>query len=137
MAMGPVFGWAMVAVGTAAQGVALLLARPSLRLLRAGGRAHGTVIECDETAISSGRGPTRRYFLPVVGFTTKRGEEFVYRADRGGRVALAKGSRVEILYDPDNPQNAQLATFRSLWLPASIVSTFGLLFLAMGFAALL
>ena len=137
MAMDPAFGWILVAACAAAQGVALLLARPSLRLLRIGRRTHGTVIECDETIVSSGRGPPRRYFLPVVGFTTSRGEEIVYRAESGGRVALAKSARVEMIYNPDNPRNAQLATFRALWLPSSIVCAFGIFFLAAGLGALL
>ncbi len=137
MAVDAGFSWAFVAAGTTMQGIAFLLARQPLRLLRAGGRAHGVVTGNEEAIVSSGRGSPRHYFLPIVSFTTNQGEHIVITSASGGRQPLAKGARVDVLYDLAEPHKAILATFRSLWLFPLITAIFGLPFLLFGISGLL
>ncbi len=137
MAVDPALSWAFVAAGAAMQGIALLLARQPLRLLRAGGRARGMVTGNEEAIVSSGRGSPRRYFLPVVSFATNRGERIVFTSASGGRQPLATDSSVDVLYDPAEPHRAMLVTFRNLWMFPLITATFGLPFLLFGISGLL
>jgi hypothetical protein len=131
MAADPGLSWAFVAVGMATQGGALLLLRPTLRLLRAGGVAEGTVVD-NEASLVQSRGPARTFYLPIVQFTTKRGERISFTSRTGGLSARPKGSVVRVLYDPQRPQRAELASFRTLWLFPVVTSAFGLTFLAAG-----
>ncbi len=137
MAVDAGFSWAFIAAGAGMQGIALLLARQPLRLLRAGGRAQGVVTGNEEAVVSSGRGSPRHYFLPIVSFTTSQGERIVVTSSSGGRRPMAKDARVDVLYDPAEPHKAVLATFRSLWLFPLITAIFGVPFLLFGISGLL
>ena len=132
MAVEAGLNWTFVAVGAAMQGIALLLARRPLRLLWTGGRARGLVTDNDEAIISSGRGPPRRYFLPIVSFATGRGEQVVFKSSTGGRNPIPRDSEVEVLYDPVRPHEAMLVTFRSLWLFPLVTAASGAPFLLFG-----
>ncbi len=87
--------------------------------------------------VTERRGSPRHYFLPVIAFTTNRGEHVSFKSASGGGSPLAKDTRVELLYDPAKPQQAVLATFRHLWLFPLVTSLFGLPFLAAGIFGLL
>jgi hypothetical protein len=137
MAFDPTVSTAFVVVGAAAQGLALVLARRPLRLLRAGERARGRVTDNEEAIVTGGRGSPRRYFLPIIAFTTNRGEHVSFKSASGGGSPLAKDTRVDLLYDPAKPKEAVLATFRHLWLFPLVTSLFGLPFLAAGIFGLL
>ncbi len=132
----PGLSWAFVAIGAAAQGGALLLLRRPMRLLRAGGDAQGTVEDNEESLVQSTRGPARTFYFPVVQFTTKRGERISFKSQTGGLTARPKGSAVRVLYDPQRPQEGELATFQTLWLFPVVTAAFGLPFLAAGLFSL-
>ena len=65
----------------------------------------------------------------------------VPRPDSGaGAVAIegrVRGSAVRVLYEPQRPQGAELASFRTLWLFPVVTSIFGLPFLGAGLFGLL
>lgn len=136
MAFDPVVSYAFVAVGAFTQGVALLLARRPVRMLRAGGRARGRIIGNDEEMVASTRGPGRLFHFPKIAFTTAKGEPVVFRSRMGRRVPETVDSDVDVLYDPATPHEAEVATFRNLWLFPLITSVCGLPFLAAGLFAL-
>jgi hypothetical protein len=137
MTIDPVLSWAFAGVGAFAQGMALLLMRRPIRLLRAGGSAVGKVEDNEEEMISSGRGPARLFHFPVITFATPQGERIKFRSSTGGGQPLAKGSDVRVIFDPANPSGAELASFRNLWLFPMVTALFGLPFLAVGIAGLL
>lgn len=136
MAFDPVVSYAFVGVGVFTQGVALLLARRPLRMLRAGGRARGRIVGNDEEMVASTRGPGRLFHFPKVAFTTATGEPIVFRSRMGRRVAEAVDGDVDVRYDPATPHEAEVATFRDLWLFPLITSVCGLPFLVAGLLAL-
>jgi Protein of unknown function (DUF3592) len=54
---------------------------------------------------------------PVVRFTTAEGRTVEFVSASGSSPAShSVGDRVEVLYDPDDPQDAQLSGFFDLWL---------------------
>jgi hypothetical protein len=137
MVMDSGFHWAFFMAGLAVQAGALLLARSSLRSLRAGGRTRGRVVANEEEWVSSGRGPGRMYHFPVVSFTTLSGEKLTFRSTTGEGRPKAVGSEVTVLYDPENPSGATLGTFKALWLFPVALSLAGMPFLILGMMGLL
>jgi Protein of unknown function (DUF3592) len=135
MTVDPVLAWAFGGIGVFAWTVAGLLARKPLRLLRAGGRAKGTV-ESSEARQVSGKSGTRTYYLPTVSFTTARGERIVFNSSSGGTVAPAKGSTLDVVYDPANPHDAEVGGFR-LWIFPIALIVLSSPFLFVGIAGLL
>lgn len=76
-------------------------------------RATGTVIDLSSRTDSDG---TVTYH-PVVRFTTAKGRTVQFVSDSGSSPATkSEGDRVEVLYDPDDPQDAKLSGFFDLWL---------------------
>ncbi|HSP13549.1 MAG TPA: DUF3592 domain-containing protein [Thermoanaerobaculia bacterium] len=136
MAFDPGVAWAFLAVGAGTQVGALMLLRRPIRLMRAGGSANGVVVD-SEKSMEPGHGASSAFFFDVVEFATREGRSIRVTSEVGRRVARAKGSRVRILYDPDQPHEAELATFPALWLFPVVLSAFGMPFLLAGLAALL
>jgi hypothetical protein len=127
---------AFVAIGVAMQGGALLLARRPIRLLRAGGRARGMVLDNEESMVQSGRSAASKCYFPIIGFTTTQGERIRFTSAIGRGRALPEGGEVRVVYDPARPNEAELATFNSLWFMPTITAAFGLPFLAAGLIGL-
>ncbi|MFO1324835.1 MAG: DUF3592 domain-containing protein [Burkholderiales bacterium] len=132
----PVLCWAFVGVGAFGQGVALLLARRPLRLLRAGGKAQATVVGNDEQMLASKSGPSRTFYFPKLAFTTGRGERISFTSASGSLVPYPEKSELPVIYDPATPHEAQPATFRSMWLFPLAASLFSLPFLLAGWLAM-
>ena len=128
---------AFVGVGVATLGGALLLARRPIRLLRAGGSARGVVLDNDESMVAMGRGAASKFYFPLIGYTTAQGERIRFTSATGQGRALPKGSEVRVLYDPERPDEAELATFKTLWFFPTVTAVFGLPFLAAGLIGLL
>ena len=136
MALEPGVAWAFLAAGAATQVGALMLLRRPIRLLRAGGSANGVVVDSKES-METGRGASSLFFFAVVEFTTRQGRSIRFTSDSGRRVARTKGSSVRVLYDPDQPHDAALAIFATLWMAPVVTAAFGMPFLVAGLAALL
>jgi hypothetical protein len=137
VASDPVISLAFLAVGVATQAGALHFARRPIRLLRAGGSARGMVLDNEEAMMQMGRGPASKFYFPLIEFTTTQGERIRFTSATGRASALAKGNEVPVLYDPASPNEAELATFKTLWLVPTIMAAFGLPFLAAGLIGLL
>ena len=91
--------------------------------------ATGTVIELTGEIDSEGD----ELFFPVVRFTTADGKEIEFESSSGSSPAShSTGDRVEVLYDPDDPNDAQLSGFVDLWLFTIIFFLVGGAFLAVG-----
>jgi hypothetical protein len=133
----PVLTWSFLGVGLFGQGFAWMLARRPIRLLRAGGRTQGTVTGSDEETIAGGRGAARAYHFPQIAFTTARGERIVFKSPSGGRIPVAPGTSLPVIFDPASPHDAIVAGFRSLWLFPLATSLMSLPFLAVGILGVL
>ena len=72
MALGPALGCTFVGVGAVAGVAAALVARRSVRLSTAGGKAEGTVVGNEELVATGQRGAPRTCHLPVIAYTTPR-----------------------------------------------------------------
>ncbi|HSV52810.1 MAG TPA: DUF3592 domain-containing protein [Burkholderiaceae bacterium] len=136
MAANPVLGAVFCGVGLFAQGVALVLVRRSVRLLRAEGRAQGRVVRSAEEMVPSSSGGSRRYYFPVVEFKTSQGESITFQSGTGRGAATPPGTEVTVLFDPERPSDAEISTFMTLWFFPLVTSLFGLPFLAAGLLAL-
>ncbi len=87
--------------------------------------------------VAGSRGPARKFYFPIIGFTTSKGERIRFTSGTGQPTAYPKGSEVRVLYDPARPHEAELATFKALWLFPAVTAAFGLPFLAAGVFGLL
>ena len=132
----PVLKWSFLAVGVFGFGFAAFLARRPIALLRAGGKAQGTVTRSESQLISSSKGPARTYHFPHIEFTTAKGEKIAFRSAVGRGVALEKGTVVPLIYDPANPQDASIRSFGHLWLFPTVLCVLTLPFLLVGLAGL-
>src|SRR5579862_3760575 len=78
--------------------------------------AHATTTEgvvVDQAYHSSSKGGT---YSPVVEFTTPDGHKIHVTGSVGsGSPAYARGDRVNVMYDPANPEHARLDTFSETW----------------------
>lgn len=68
-------------------------------------------------------------FAPVVAFTTPQGTEVEFTSSVSSNPpSFAVGEIVEVAYHADNPLNAQINTFWSLWLGVIILGGMGVFF---------
>jgi hypothetical protein len=76
--------------------------------------AAGTVVELTTRATTSGRSSI---ICPVVEFTATSGEKIRFISDFGSRPAGHKvGQSVNVRYDTDDPQKAEIDSAMNLWL---------------------
>lgn len=116
-----------LAVGLLAAGVATFI--HTMRFVAGAERATGTVIDLDSRTDSDGV-----TFYPVVRFTTAEGRTVEFVSSSGSSPpSESVGDEVEVLYDPDDPTDAQLSGFFHLWLWPLVLGPLGIL---VGFFAL-
>ncbi|MGY0488542.1 DUF3592 domain-containing protein [Streptomyces sp. WG-D5] len=118
--------------------VGLILAWSSISLLRDAERASGRVVavEWRDDDIGSSRRSRQRdepAAYPVVEFTGADGTPHTFRGSTGSNPpAYEEGERVEVLYRADEPGDARIDGFLSLWLLPIIFGGIGLLAAAVG-----
>jgi hypothetical protein len=72
-------------------------------------------------------------YCPVVQFTTSSGLPFNFKSSVGANPAqYAIGQNVNIIYDPQNPSNAEINSNMSLWFVSGCSFAMGLLFTGLG-----
>lgn len=77
-------------------------------------------------------------YRPTVAFTIAPNQHVRFESiAHSSPPAYAVGARVPVLYDPERPQDARIASFTGLWLLPSILGTLGLTFTMVGAAILL
>jgi hypothetical protein len=78
-------------------------------------------------------------FWTIVAFKTGSGVPATFESKRPSRVSPCYpiGTRLDVLYDEHEPSNARINSLVDLWGPAFGFAVLGLVFLAVGSAALL
>jgi len=93
-------------------------------------KASGTVVELVEVRDSDGGSST---YKPVVNFTATNGTTISFASSYSSRPpAYSVGETVEVLYAPDDPNDARIDGFGSLWLGPVILGGIGMVFSAIG-----
>lgn len=88
----------------------------------------GTVIE-----MIPKRSKDSTTYSPVVSFTTKSGQTITYTSSTSSNPpSYDVGEKVEIFYDPANPNDAEINGFFSLWLGVLILGFIGTVFFLIG-----
>jgi Protein of unknown function (DUF3592) len=116
------FGLAALLLAT---GAATLV--DAARFVRGAERTTGTVIDLDARTSDGDL-----VYYPMVRFTTAGGRRVEFTSSSGSSSPPDVGDRVEVLYDPDDPQDAQLSGFFSLWLWPIVLGGVGIGFAAAG-----
>ena len=116
--------WILGPLGLAILAGALYLLVTTGVFVASAARARGKVTDLVESRSNDGSGT----WHPVVSFDV-RGESFTFQSKFGSRPAPYDiGDAVDVLYDPDDPRNARIDSFRGLWLGAVIAGALGLFF---------
>lgn len=77
-------------------------------------------------------------YRPVVSFSTPSGENIVFRARTSSYPAAYRvGEKVEVLYNPNEPDKARIKSFSSLWAATVGLGLTGTLFSLSGLALLI
>jgi hypothetical protein len=72
-------------------------------------------------------------YCPIVQFSTETGQQVTYYSSTcNSPPAHQVGDQVEIYYDPENPEKAQIKGFWSQYLVVTILSCIGLPFVLFG-----
>lgn len=72
-------------------------------------------------------------YYPVVRFTTAAGREVEFTGGTGSSFRPYRAGRpLKVLYDPDDPQHASIASFMELWFFPLLLLGMGLLFCGIG-----
>jgi hypothetical protein len=85
-------------------------------------RATGNVVELKKvrhysTSTSKSISGYKTVYYPVIRYQTEDGKTIIFTSSSGNYPSPYKnGDRVEILYDPENPQKARIKSFSSMWL---------------------
>jgi len=105
-----VLGIAFVVVGVACIVLALFLYQQGQAFSRIAKTATGTVIDMEtKRSSSSSSGSTETTFAPVIKFVTSTGQTIQFTSsDSQNPPAYQIGDPVDVLYDPQNPNHAEL-----------------------------
>ncbi len=110
-------------------------------LFQSGVRTTGVVVAQEETI--SARTSVGRHlnnsreavnYNPIVEFTDSNGEthRFVGSTGGEGKPIIETGTEVEVIYDPADPNKAQIGSFEQFWLGPVVIAVCGVIFLLMG-----
>jgi len=97
----------------------------------------GTVIELLQERSTSSGGSTSYAYYPWIRFETEDGRSIVFKSAVGSNPPSYRvGEEVSVLFDPDNPYNAKINSFFSVWLGFIILSGLGVIFAGIGLGLL-
>ena len=109
-------------VGGATVLFALALGARSARRVLSWHSAYGVVTGNAQTHGSRGR----IQYTPAVEFTTRHGQKVSFASSTATSwQSYRPGQSVRVLYRPDFPEGAEIASFARLWLTPLILSVFG------------
>lgn len=95
--------------------------------------AEGTVVDLVRSG-SSGSGSGDSTYRPLVVFVDAAGREIEFVSSVGSNPpAYRRGEKLEVLYQPGDPENARINAFFSLWLGPLILGFIGGVFALLGF----
>lgn len=100
-------------------------------------KAQGTVVEIVSRRTTSG-GERKTYFYPVVEFRTPAGDviRFTESSTGSNPPSYRVGQTVNILYNPQTPQDARIDSW-DLWIPSIIAMSVGGIFTLIGVRGIL
>jgi Protein of unknown function (DUF3592) len=101
--------------------VAAVMAVFTARFVATAERTEGTVIDLSRSEDSEGSVT----YSPVVRFTAD-GRTIQFTSSSGSSSPPSVGDRVEVLYDPDDPDDARLSGFLDLWLFPLVAGAIGI-----------
>jgi hypothetical protein len=114
-------------IGTGLLVGAYFLYQSTASFIEGAEEAPGTVINLSRSGSDE---PT---YYPEVEFKTREGQEVVFFSSTGSNPAsYSVGEKVVVLYEPENPTNAEIKSFFSLWAGALIVGGIGVVFFLVG-----
>jgi Protein of unknown function (DUF3592) len=120
---------AFLGVGVVLLVVTAVLVVLTVRFVAEAERADGTVVALDRVEDED----DADLYYPVVKFTTADGRTIEFRSSSGSSPpSHSEGDSVEVLYDPDDPQDARLSGFMDLWFAPLVCAALGTVFTAIG-----
>lgn len=128
-------------LGLAALSGGLLWGWNRLPLFQNGVRTTGIVVGQEETVSTKSRVGKHTtdsedviIYSPVVEFIDQRAKEHRFVASTGGegKPIIENGTEVEVIYDPADPNTAQIGSFEQFWLGPVVIAVCGLVLLLMG-----
>ena len=121
-------GWLSVLGAILFLTAAFILYRHTQSFVHSASRTQGTVTKL----VLSGK-----FYFPVYTFKDARGVKHSVQSLSGSKPAAYKiGDLVGVLYQPDEPDNAEIDTFLDVWIWPLALAGFGALVLLFGFAGL-
>lgn len=115
------------AIGAVSLVVGVVLAVRTAQFVAGAERATGTVIDLKEDYSSSNGHYT---YYPIVRFTTADGREIQFTSSSGSSPASeSPGDEVEVLYESDDPHDAQISGFFHVWLWPAVMLPLGAMFI--------
>lgn len=120
-------------IGMALLGSALYLYMDKQAFLKKAEVTQGIVVE-----LIRSRSKKSATYRPVVEFTTKSGKKIEFVSSMGSNPpSYNEGENVEVIYDPINPNKADIKSFGTLYLGPLILSFIGIFFFLFGFLTIL
>ena len=97
-------------------------------------RTQGTVIELVEHTAPGERGTSKLAYRPKIRFEAPgSGAQEMEMGLQTGSPAYAPGDKVTVVYDPANPQNADIEEFWAQWFGPIVAGGIGVIFLGVAF----
>lgn len=116
-----------LAIGLGAWSLSAYLYTDARELVTQGEHARGTVTSFTRSG---------SVYFPTVAFKTAVGTEFEFTGKTGTSSSrFVKGQQIDVVYRPEDPQDAKINTFLDLWAPALFVTIFGTIFSVIGFVS--
>jgi Protein of unknown function (DUF3592) len=107
--------------------VGAVVALFTARFIAGAERADGTVVDLVLSDSGDDEDDQDVVYRPVVRFTTAEGRAVEFVSSLGSSPpSHSKGDSVEVLYDPDDPNDARLSDFLDLWFDALLAGGLGL-----------
>ncbi|MDG4862986.1 DUF3592 domain-containing protein [Streptomyces sp. T-3] len=132
------FGFGAIVFGSLFLVAAVILAGMSVSDLANAERAQGRVVALEWRNDDSGtsrkqHGNDEPAAYPVVEFTSADGIPRTFKSSFGSNPpSYEEGEQVEVLYDADSPEDAQINGFASLWLLPLLFGGIGVLIAGIG-----
>ena len=124
------FSYVFAFIGVGLLAGALALALNTRSFISSAKSAPGVVTELIQKRDSDGSVT----YTPVTTFTADNGSTITFTSSFSSNPpSYDVGEKVEVLYAPDNPNEARIRGFGSLWLGPVILGGLGLVFSAIGF----
>ncbi len=118
-------GYIFLAFGVVFLSIGLGLAFWEWAFLRTAQTTAGTVVRLEERTRGEGRGRVHNY-APVFEFEVDGKRHEIVSKVASNPASAAVGDRVEVLYDPANPERAQIKSFLTQWFLPLIFTVLGI-----------